>query len=749
MFRAWVDDLFHRYTFPAHTWSDGALDNNSSHRVEIHYLGASYMQSGPYSVSSAAFYEITETTDKDICNEDNTIVEQQQYVLSSSVSSPPISMIGGGGNSSSAAASTASENSGSSNPVNMLPPKKRRRHKVIRNKVVFCVDPPPASELHTPSPHLDYYLFPHDAVAGAVNDAPPFELVFSFHVPPPSSSSSPSSSMDGPHFEERRPTKLEEFAAVCSSANRMHPRCRSTDPGTGDSSSSHVMAATTLLSAAAAAPLPPMPFDDPRCKVVNMRISGVSRRLFVAIKQTVSDFETVCERMVQLMKYHTQQMAGQKGSISNAPRPLLTPVPPSPIITSAHDAEWEELLNSKDQHQYHHHRKSDACSSDDTSFDKVDMLVDPIPKNSHSNGSSSHTSASRAPISPRSASTTLSSNSTSNHNSNNNNNITTATTATTSTSKTRNNSSGGAVKKCLYCGSKSTPMWRRGPQGAGTLCNACGVKWKHGKILSGSTSTDMLGSSSNMDRPPAAPKERRGSSKSDKKRKKSTSGGGGGGRADRRGGQRSASATPVMETTHAAGAVTAPPSSSSSAFKSLRQQQTHSNSFDNNNNSDDDDMERNINAARNLSIREDEDEYHPQQQQPPSIRSNATFAVPWLPRDSNSNNSFASEYHFQQHQHHHNHRQTMTTATAAIDAPSLSSSSLSISGSYSPIESSPNSSPRLSSAAPSVVSMHHSRRHTMDVAMASKFGYSEASYPMSAGVDAVEAAALLTLLKRS
>ncbi|KAI8991150.1 hypothetical protein BDF20DRAFT_843019 [Mycotypha africana] len=26
-------------------------------------------------------------------------------------------------------------------------------------------------------------------------------------------------------------------------------------------------------------------------------------------------------------------------------------------------------------------------------------------------------------------------------------------------------------------------MWRRGPQGAGTLCNACGVKWKHGKIL--------------------------------------------------------------------------------------------------------------------------------------------------------------------------------------------------------------------------------------------------------------------------
>jgi hypothetical protein len=32
-------------------------------------------------------------------------------------------------------------------------------------------------------------------------------------------------------------------------------------------------------------------------------------------------------------------------------------------------------------------------------------------------------------------------------------------------------------------------MWRRGPHGAGTLCNACGVKWKHGKILQGVTPT--------------------------------------------------------------------------------------------------------------------------------------------------------------------------------------------------------------------------------------------------------------------
>ncbi|CAG8817588.1 26466_t:CDS:2, partial [Racocetra persica] len=45
----------------------------------------------------------------------------------------------------------------------------------------------------------------------------------------------------------------------------------------------------------------------------------------------------------------------------------------------------------------------------------------------------------------------------------------------------------GGNKRCAYCFCKSTPMWRRGPDGAGTLCNACGVKWKQGKILQGTS----------------------------------------------------------------------------------------------------------------------------------------------------------------------------------------------------------------------------------------------------------------------
>ena len=32
-------------------------------------------------------------------------------------------------------------------------------------------------------------------------------------------------------------------------------------------------------------------------------------------------------------------------------------------------------------------------------------------------------------------------------------------------------------RQCLECNRRHTPLWRRGPKGTGTLCNACGVKW--------------------------------------------------------------------------------------------------------------------------------------------------------------------------------------------------------------------------------------------------------------------------------
>ncbi|CAG8669308.1 8018_t:CDS:10, partial [Cetraspora pellucida] len=61
--------------------------------------------------------------------------------------------------------------------------------------------------------------------------------------------------------------------------------------------------------------------------------------------------------------------------------------------------------------------------------------------------------------------------------------------------------SSGGNKRCAYCFCKSTPMWRRGPDGAGTLCNACGVKWKQGKILQGTSAnraTEVNGDSATV-----------------------------------------------------------------------------------------------------------------------------------------------------------------------------------------------------------------------------------------------------------
>lgn len=40
-------------------------------------------------------------------------------------------------------------------------------------------------------------------------------------------------------------------------------------------------------------------------------------------------------------------------------------------------------------------------------------------------------------------------------------------------------------KKCAYCSTKLTTMWRSGPNGHGTLCNSCGLQWLRGDILVG------------------------------------------------------------------------------------------------------------------------------------------------------------------------------------------------------------------------------------------------------------------------
>lgn len=43
--------------------------------------------------------------------------------------------------------------------------------------------------------------------------------------------------------------------------------------------------------------------------------------------------------------------------------------------------------------------------------------------------------------------------------------------------------SAGDGRKCLHCATDKTPQWRTGPMGPKTLCNACGVRYKSGRLV--------------------------------------------------------------------------------------------------------------------------------------------------------------------------------------------------------------------------------------------------------------------------
>ncbi|KAH7833930.1 hypothetical protein Vadar_011199 [Vaccinium darrowii] len=38
-------------------------------------------------------------------------------------------------------------------------------------------------------------------------------------------------------------------------------------------------------------------------------------------------------------------------------------------------------------------------------------------------------------------------------------------------------------RSCQHCGAEKTPQWRAGPMGPKTLCNACGVRYKSGRLV--------------------------------------------------------------------------------------------------------------------------------------------------------------------------------------------------------------------------------------------------------------------------
>lgn len=49
--------------------------------------------------------------------------------------------------------------------------------------------------------------------------------------------------------------------------------------------------------------------------------------------------------------------------------------------------------------------------------------------------------------------------------------------------KKRDNEAEAIGRKCLHCATEKTPQWRTGPLGPKTLCNACGVRYKSGRLV--------------------------------------------------------------------------------------------------------------------------------------------------------------------------------------------------------------------------------------------------------------------------
>lgn len=52
-----------------------------------------------------------------------------------------------------------------------------------------------------------------------------------------------------------------------------------------------------------------------------------------------------------------------------------------------------------------------------------------------------------------------------------------------SSSSSETGMSAGEGRKCMHCATDKTPQWRTGPMGPKTLCNACGVRYKSGRLV--------------------------------------------------------------------------------------------------------------------------------------------------------------------------------------------------------------------------------------------------------------------------
>lgn len=514
--RSWIAEAFQRYYLQQHS-----TDAPHPRHIEPRYLGTATIQLGPQCFPKASFYEITESEISEqglerkhartSSTQDTTVspfqdqlspLDEHEHLLadgsklstdccSASETSCGRSDCAYLSLSESIAATTLIEkyvvedDSGLHNKSSLaLPPKKRKRRRILRQDIIFSFADHDEDELPSDA---DYYCFPKDALVETQADDPPFEVVVSFQLCKTMLSEDFMDSVcPGPQllFNDRQPAFLSDAGYQNLSFSRTSHR-RFTDPGQK--------------------PMTEIAFQT--MQLINLRLSTASHLIYAAIKKSVSRFETLCHRMVELSKHHHDKITHRKSEELSVSRSIST-------SKSLQPEDEDDEMDDK----HHGYESTDTiCKIDNWSSDENGW-----DKDSHIDGSARATSVSAT--SDIHMDTSMSG-----HKSSGSDVVPSPKLSASLPSKLPSNGlhgnkqnkqqtlSNGSLKKCLYCGSKSTPMWRRGPQGAGTLCNACGVKWKHGKILCGVTATDGNATISNADN--GGHKERKGS-KADKKRKK-------------------------------------------------------------------------------------------------------------------------------------------------------------------------------------------------------------------------------------
>ncbi|SAL97045.1 hypothetical protein [Absidia glauca] len=407
--------------------------------LDWRFLGISSLKSSTFGIDEVSFFELSEPWKK-----------QQDQPVKDESSTPSI-------------ATNSEDSLMMGNGQSTTTTRVRNTTAAHSNRtVVMSLD----TQVFKPSKRQVYYLFPSDAIVEKMSETPPYEVstnlkksvngIISKHL---------FSSFVMPHVDQLFCSfhALDGIQKQQGIGMAEHPSGSSLDKQQcyTDFPSSPLLSDTTT---------PDVKMQHSVIKAslltTHLSLSGISKELYLILKDSVSRFEVAYEKMVQLMKLHTQGLSHRCAELLLTDGHLVQPKKPKSelkINKGKRKGSYQQRLISP---------KTPLAIAPAVSFVSSTCLS--------SKAKSIPSTPKQPSFSPPMATTTVSTPITPSapppppqpHPS-----------TASSTSSPRQSSTLG--RKCFYCGSKTTPMWRRGPDGAGTLCNACGVKWKHGKILCG------------------------------------------------------------------------------------------------------------------------------------------------------------------------------------------------------------------------------------------------------------------------